>query len=794
MAGRASAWLSRHDPELNSLHKAIKVAGAVTVGLAVGTLIGNPALSLFASFGSVALLLFADFPGSRSARLGAYLLLVPIGALLIVLGTLLSSNAVLAVVGMAVVGFVVLFAGVLSAATAAAGRAALLTYILPVTVPGPIADIAPRLAGWCIAAALAVPAAVFLWPPRDHDALRARAADACRAIADQLMAKVADTGAGDKRDPATGNSATDHSATDYGARASAAIAALRKQFRSSEFRPVGLTTGSRLLVQLVDRLGWLRSVVLRIPDGSAADWPAWNRDLVTTCAGVLADAAQTMPVAGRRPSFTTRQQLGNALRDLERYRRQAIESLELVSVGLAGRSSDSGPDDPGSAGRTPASALSPALMHELGYTTRLAGEAVANSAAADARPLLDRLLGRQHPDQVVRPLTAAQRIAAGAINRRSVWFQNSVRGALGLAFAVLLAEVTEVSHGFWVVLAAMSVLRSSALNTGSTALRAIGGTIAGFLIGAALMLVVGTNPVALWILLPFVVLVAAFVPAAISFAAGQAAFTVMVLVLFNIIDPVGWTVGLVRVEDILLGALAGLVSGVLLWPRGASAQIRNALAESYRICSAALLAAIRKTTSTPDPQLDANLLQALLAARAAAGRLDDAFRQYQSERGGKSIPIGELTIAFNTASRMRLAAEAIATMTPGRLGSIDAGPQHPSARPLAPASVSTAVRAACAELTDTTLATERWFDRTADVLDGKPATSLDVPCQPYAEDRVVTILRQSSVGLSDREVLDWARTMWWAALYIDDVIRTQTRLVTAVTALMQPRSQPANPQ
>ncbi|MET0862883.1 MAG: FUSC family protein [Nakamurella sp.] len=784
MTGRATAWLSRHDPELNSLHKAIKVAGAVTIGLAIGTLIGNPALSLFASFGGVALLLFADFPGSRSARLGAYLLLVPIGALLIVLGTLLATHAVLAVVGMAVVGFVVLFAGVLSAATAAASRAALLTYILPVTVPGPAAEILPRLAGWCIAAALAVPAAVFLWPPRDHDALRAKAAGACRAISEQLTAKVADAATTSTSPP-----------TDYADRAAKAIAALRTQFRSSEFRPVGLTTGSRLLVQLVDRLEWLRSVVQRIPDGTSADWPAWNRDLVTACAGVLANAAQTMPVAGRDPSFATRQQLETSLHELEQYRRQAIESLELVSVGLTGSGSGSGAETGHGGGNAasasgpasgPASGLSPALLHELGYTTRLAGEAVANSAAADARPLLDRLLGRQHPGQAVRPLTAAQRLAAGAINRRSVWFQNSVRGALGLAFAVLLAEVTDVGHGFWVVLATMSVLRSSALNTGSNALRAIGGTFAGFLIGAALMFVVGTNPVALWVLLPFVVLVAAFVPAAISFAAGQAAFTVMVLVLFNIIDPVGWTVGLVRIEDILLGSLAGLVVGLLLWPRGAAAQIRNALAESYRIGGAALVAATRKTTSDPDPNIETMVVQALLSARAAAGRLDDAFRQYQSERGSKNIPISELTIGFNTASRMRLAAEAIATMTPSRLRAIDAGPQHPSARPLAPTSVTTAVRAACAELTDTSLATERWFDQTADVLDGKP-TAAAAPCLPYAEDRVVTILRQDSAGLETREVVEWARTMWWAALYLDDVIRTQTRLATAVAAIMKSR-------
>ena len=82
-------------------------------------LIGNPQLSLFASFGGVAMLLFADFPGGQSARLGAYLALFVMGAVLIVLGTLASTIAWLAVLGMAVVGFGVLFSGVLSAASAA---------------------------------------------------------------------------------------------------------------------------------------------------------------------------------------------------------------------------------------------------------------------------------------------------------------------------------------------------------------------------------------------------------------------------------------------------------------------------------------------------------------------------------------------------------------------------------------------------------------------------------------------------------------------------------------------------
>ena len=72
----------------------------------------------------------------------------------------------------------------------------------------------------------------------------------------------------------------------------------------------------------------------------------------------------------------------------------------------------------------------------------------------------------------------------------------------------------------------------------------------------------------LWILLPVVVFGSAFVPEIASFTAGQAAFTMMVLIFFNLIVPTGWSVGLIRVEDVAVGALVGVMVSLLLWPRG----------------------------------------------------------------------------------------------------------------------------------------------------------------------------------------------------------------------------------
>ncbi len=836
MAAPILRWLRRHDPELNALHKAVKVAVVVTAGLAIGTLvIGNPQLSLFASFGGVALLLFADFPGNRGTRFGAYLMLTVVGAVLIALGTLASAVAWMAVLGMAVVGFLVLFAGVLSAAAAAATRASLLAFILPVTAPATAAEMPARLAGWGIAAAMAIPAAVLLWPPRDHNALRARAADACRALGRQIATRAA---------AATAPGA--ESTADADAESARAIMALRQQFRSTTFRPVGLTTGSRLLMELIDRLEWLTAVTARIPTGTADEWPVPARDLVQACGAVLDACATTLDTKGHRPAFEHRQQLAGALRDLERARQQVVDALLLVEIPGARPGEHDAAGGPASGGQEQlepvdrqvlddsdeTGRLRPSVVHELYYTTRLAGQTVAVSAASDARPLVDRLLGRQIPSTAIGPLSAARRIALGHITRRSVWFQNSIRGALGLSIAVLLAEISQISHGFWVVLGAMSVLRSSALTTGSTALRALVGTFFGFLIGAALVLLIGTEPSHLWALLPFVIVVAAFLPEAVSFVAGQAAFTVMVVILFNIIDPVGWTVGLVRVEDIAMGCAAGLVSGILFWPRGAAAQIRTALAESLRTSAGALVAAER---SVADPAIGgppaeptvsadaaaADLRQRLQDARSAGRRLDDAFREYLSERGSKPVPVKELTAASNGATRIRLAAEAIAAMVvPSLLPSLAAPPAPvsksgpglaPTAAPVAdpirvadpipvadpaPTAASLVVplrvptlAAAGAGLTDRTVAAGRWFNHAAAVLDGPGVVPSAGPADPVeAERAVLSALRQDPSALADRSVAAGARALWGVSLYVDDVTLLQVRLGPVIDVLARRRS------
>src|SRR5215469_18179831 len=106
------AFLRAHDPELATVKRSVLAAVVVPAIFAIArTITSNAQVPLFAAFGAFALMLFVSIPGTRSEKLRHYLGLVTAGALLIVLGSLCSNNDALAIAGMAVAAFVVLFAG-----------------------------------------------------------------------------------------------------------------------------------------------------------------------------------------------------------------------------------------------------------------------------------------------------------------------------------------------------------------------------------------------------------------------------------------------------------------------------------------------------------------------------------------------------------------------------------------------------------------------------------------------------------------------------------------------------------
>src|SRR5438552_753015 len=176
-------WLGRRDRGFAALRRATRTALVMPAMFALGDkVIGNPTLATFAAFGSFAMLLLVDFGGPMSDRLQALAALAAVGAVFVSVGTVASRSAWLGAAAMALVGFGVLFAGVVSSVLAGATVALLLAFILPVSIAGPISSIPDRVAGWGMASAAAFLAVWLLWPAPTRDPLRGAAIAACRAL------------------------------------------------------------------------------------------------------------------------------------------------------------------------------------------------------------------------------------------------------------------------------------------------------------------------------------------------------------------------------------------------------------------------------------------------------------------------------------------------------------------------------------------------------------------------------------------------------------------------------------
>jgi uncharacterized membrane protein YccC len=621
--------LRARDPDYDALRRALRAAIVLPTAAAVSFAVdGGSQTPLFTIFGSVALLILVDFPGNRSARALAYCGLGFNGAVLITLGTLVAPHPWLSVALMFLLGVAVTFAGVLSEIVAAGQRATLLMFVLPACTPvGPLPE---RLLGWLIALAICVPAALFLLPPRHHDELRAHAARVCNRLADRLE------GAGSERE------------------ATNAMNALYDTFLGADYRPVALTAGSRALVRVVDDLGWLSD---QITDDTGRLLGAMRDPALR----VLRDSAAVL----RLPSVAERAVRSADLRDaLAELRSVAQARYREDITELLGESSDEA-----------AVAVCRELLNvrTIAATIAVTGRIIRNAAAADARPVWARVLGRGLPetgaaDWVMPETVAVAAITKGFLATRAVVLRNSLRTGLGLALAVAVTHVFPVEHGFWVVLGAMSVLRSSALTTGTRVLRAVTGTAVGFVLGAVVIEVLGVDPVVLWILLPIVAFGSAYVPEVGSFVAGQAAFTMMVLINFNLIVPTGWQVGLIRVEDVVVGAMVGIVVSVLLWPRGATAAVSKAIEDARTVGAKFLKAAVLRVTRGASEDATDRVIALSHEALSTSRTVDDAVRQYLSESGGTTELRAPVIRAANRAIRLRAAAELIADVVPPPLG------------------------------------------------------------------------------------------------------------------------------
>jgi len=269
------------------------------------------------------------------------------------------------------------------------------------------------------------------------------------------------------------------------------------------------------------------------------------------------------------------------------------------------------------------------------------------------------------------------------------------------------------------------------------------------------MIGVGSDTAALWVLLPLAVLVSGVAPSMISFAAGQAGFTLVVIILFNIIEPTGWRVGLTRVEDVAIGCGVSIVVGLLFWPRGAMAALGHALSDAFVASSGYLADAVDHLTTTTR-QVDT--LPGQRASHSAYLRLDDAFRQFLVERGAKVIPVEDVAKLFTGSNRIRLAAYSLA-----ELPVVTNEPGEPELE---------SVAVAGAVLRDSYSSSHRWYEEFSEMLAGR-RSALDPP--PQHDETLHGALRSAFEDAREGKRGDRLRSIL-QMLWADELLETQRQV------------------
>jgi hypothetical protein len=621
--------------------------------------VGDPQMALFATFGGFATLVIAGFGGTRKDKLIAHAGLAVAGSLVLIIGTLVSGTTWLAVVVTVPVTFAIFFAGIAGPNAASGSTAAMFAYVLPVVSAGNASMIPSRLAGWWLASAAGTIAVLLLSPKPPGDKLRAATANLAAELASRLSA-AAD---GVVTDPQSMHAAKEK---------------LRTAFLAAPYRPSGLATADQALSSLVQLLEWGASQVSDAFDGHVdltTNCPA-DRALLRAAAGLFTDTHDLLTGQSADPDIAAleraREDSAAHLRDLSGRvgepdaRMAAAQAVHAQGIAVTARAAVA--DAMVASRRADPETIAAERRKWYGPHDGLAGVTAsaastgAGTVTAGSVPLIPNVRGLLSgtggtPRQV--GLRRATLLVTRHATVRSVWFLNSLRGALALAAAVAVADVSGVQHAFWVVLGTLSVLRTSAASTGGTAWRALAGTVIGFVVGALLLLAIGTGQTALWVALPVAVLVAAYAPGTTPFLVGQAAFTVTIVVLFNLLAPAGWRVGLLRIEDVAIGCAVSLVVGVLFWPRGVASVVGDDLADTFRRGAEYLSQAV-----------DWALSELMLPPAAAVGaanasiRLDDAVRGFLTEQGSKKLSKEDLWTMVNASMRLRLTAHTLAGLRP----------------------------------------------------------------------------------------------------------------------------------
>ena len=321
--------------------------------------------------------------------------------------------------------------------------------------------------------------------------------------------------------------------------------------------------------------------------------------------------------------------------DLDWLLRQAAELIRAAGRTLLGQGTPVDLEQPQQLRRTMAEVRArprgePAREPELNrlwldvIILRIVEQAPILATAARIAARLPVLAGDQ-PGQRYQPFEYANRPVLALywerlrvhLTPRSVLFQGAARIALALAAARVVAGYLNLQHGFWVLLATLTLLRTSAVDTRTTLRPAVVGTVLGAAAGAGLLMV-ADRPEVYRGVLPVAMVLAFAVGPLLGLAWGQGFVTLLLTVLFAQVGPANLQIVQARFLDVLVGAVVGVLAGLLLWPHGGGGELRRSLAGYLDSAAAATEETVEVLTGRePDRGALNRAYRAMLLAEAS---------------------------------------------------------------------------------------------------------------------------------------------------------------------------------
>ncbi|MFI7605920.1 FUSC family protein [Micromonospora sp. NPDC049366] len=595
MLATSLAWLRRRDPGHVALRRAVRLTlVASTVFYAGRYALHSVNLATYGLFGAVAAGAFAQLPGSARERAGSLLAAMPVAWALVATGTALAGNTWAAAGGMLVIGFAVAFAGVGGPRLVGLATALQLFYILASFPPYQPDTLVERLGGVTLGIGLIALTEVLLWPDPTPVSYPRRLAEAAGLLATYLDATAATV---------TEPAAAQRDRSRLRAAAGEAVDQLRLARLPAPQRPTAAGIRDRALrvcgAALREALAEADQLAAGTPPRSA---PAAEAGALLRCCADTARAAA-------------------------RGLRTTAPPVDLAALDAAVRRAESAyPDRPAVDGLDVPRLCRDVTALTVADQVRIVAVAARLAVGAPVRGAADAGAYRElFVDAGRSPWVRYGRQFRAYLSPWSAPAQSALRVAVALAAARVVAGSLDLMHGFWVLLATLTILRTSAVDT-RTALRpAVLGTALGAAASGLLLLLV-RDPVIYVVALPVTMVLAFTVGRLWSQLWAQVMFTLLLTFVFAQLAPADWRLAEARLENVLIGGAIGILAGVLMWPHGASGDLRRNAARYLAASGDAVVATVEAVLGGGRPD------SALIRARAAMNLTTASYHQFQSER------------------------------------------------------------------------------------------------------------------------------------------------------------------